>query len=208
MKQFTKISRYEDGEKSVSVLLDGEESELIFLDKSNAPADCNDVFEESPHAYCIIYSRNDWDSFKQAEEWLQALWKADVVRNKAVILVGNKNDIVRPNVVPSGVGKQMATRYDCKFIETSVIINYNVDELLVGILTQIRLKLDQPPEHTHHARSSSMRKRSKSPLGNCGPTFKKYRGSRTSTSLRVKGLLSKVWARDSKSKSCENLHVL
>lgn len=106
------------------------------------------------------------------------------------------------------VGKQMATRYDCKFIETSVIINYNVDELLVGILTQIRLKLDQPPEHTHHVRSSSMRKRSKSPLGNCGPTFKKYRGSRTSTSLRVKGLLSKVWARDSKSKSCENLHVL
>jgi len=105
------------------------------------------------------------------------------------------------------VGKQMATRYDCKFIETSVIINFNVDELLVGILTQIRLKLDQPPEHGV-TRSSSMRKRSKSPLGNCGPTFKKYRGSRTSTSLRVKGLLSKVWARDSKSKSCENLHVL
>jgi len=26
----------EDGEKSVSVLLDAEESELIFLDKSNA----------------------------------------------------------------------------------------------------------------------------------------------------------------------------
>jgi len=66
------------------------------------PSDCNDIFEESPHAYCIIYSRNDWDSFKQAEEWLQALWKADVVRNKAVILVGNKNDIVRPNIVPSG----------------------------------------------------------------------------------------------------------
>lgn len=105
------------------------------------------------------------------------------------------------------VGKQMATRYDCKFIETSVIINYNVDELLVGILTQIRLKLDQPPEHGV-SRTSSMRKRSKSPLANCGPTFKKYRGSRTSTSLRVKGLLSKVWARDSKSKSCENLHVL
>ncbi|XP_050434842.1 uncharacterized protein LOC126842024 [Adelges cooleyi] len=197
----------EDGEKSVSVLLDGEESELIFLDKPNAPNDCNDVFEETPHAYCIVYSRNDWDSFKQAEEWLQALWKADLVRNKAVILVGNKNDIVRPNVVSSGVGKQMATRYDCKFIETSVIINYNVDELLVGILTQIRLKLEKPPDSGTH-KSISMRKRSKSPLTNCGPTFKKYRGSRTSTSLRVKGLLSKVWARDSKSKSCENLHVL
>jgi hypothetical protein len=38
----------------------------------------------------------------------------------------------------------MATSYDCKFIETSVGINHNVDELLVGILTQIRLKLENP----------------------------------------------------------------
>jgi Rad/Gem-related GTP binding protein 1 len=37
---------------------------------------------------------------------------------------------------------------------------------------------------------------------------RKYRGSRTSASLKVKGLLGRVWARDSKSKSCENLHVL
>lgn len=40
----------------------------------------------------------------------------------------------------------------------------------------------------------------------CSP--RKYRGSRTSTSLKVKGLLGRVWTRDSKSKSCENLHVL
>lgn len=41
-------------------------------------------------------------------------------------------------------GKQMATQYDCKFIETSVGINHNVDELLVGLLSQIRLKLENP----------------------------------------------------------------
>lgn len=52
----------------------------------------------------------------------------------------------------------MATAYDCKFIETSVGINHNVDELLVGLLTQIRLKLENPEKsrfvhsqlpHTH-----------------------------------------------------------
>ncbi|GBP66012.1 GTP-binding protein REM 1 [Eumeta japonica] len=37
-------------------------------------------------------------------------------------------------------GKSLATSYECKFIETSVGINHNVDELLVGLLTQIRLK--------------------------------------------------------------------
>lgn len=97
----------------------------------------------------------------------------------------------------------MATAYDCKFIETSVGINHNVDELLVGILTQIRLKLDVPPEGQQY----STKRRSRSPMGG-GPGFRKYRGQRTSASLKVKGLLSKVWARDSKSKSCENLHVL
>lgn len=98
----------------------------------------------------------------------------------------------------------MATAYDCKFIETSVGINHNVDELLVGILTQIRLKLDNPPEPVlAREHFSCRRKRSKSPGG-----FRKLRGNRTSTSLKVKGLLSKVWQRDSKSKSCQNLHVL
>lgn len=98
----------------------------------------------------------------------------------------------------------MATSYDCKFIETSVGINHNVDELLVGILTQIRLKLDNPPDSSQPYTS---RRRSRSPLGG-QQGFRKYRGTRTSASLKVKGLLSKVWARDSKSKSCENLHVL
>lgn len=107
-------------------------------------------------------------------------------------------------------GKNMATSYDCKFIETSVGINHNVDELLVGILTQIRLKLENPERarDLFRKRSCSRKKnRNKSPLGGAGG-HKPYRGSRTSTSLKVKGLLGKVWARDSKSKSCENLHVL
>lgn len=113
----------------------------------------------------------------------------------------------------------MATSYDCKYIETSVGINHNVDELLVGILTQIRLKLENPERSRDlfRKRSSSKKNlnRNKSPASGTGtPTGsatnspKKYRGSRTSASLKVRSLLGKVWARDSKSKSCENLHVL
>ncbi|XP_054274322.1 uncharacterized protein LOC128994092 isoform X1 [Macrosteles quadrilineatus] len=193
----------ECGEKSVSVLLDGEESELTFIDHPSSemsPEDCLSNYT-SPHAYCVVYSTADRGSFQQAEQMLQTLWKNDAIRTKAVILVANKTDLVRSRVVSTQDGKLMATAYDCKFIETSVGINHNVDELLVGILTQIRLKLDNPPE-THYAR-----RRSRSPMSG-GPGFRKYRGQRTSASLKVKGLLSKVWARDSKSKSCENLHVL
>ncbi|XP_026467226.1 GTP-binding protein REM 1-like isoform X2 [Ctenocephalides felis] len=162
-----------------------------------------------------------------AEESLQALWTAGSMASRAVILVANKADLARCRVVSTEEGKAMATAYDCKFIETSVGINHNVDELLVGLLSQIRLKLENPEKSRDLFRKRSTRKTKHrraspvtnglsppvSPLQRSGPPTapsspRKYRGSRTSASLRVKGLLGRVWARDSKSKSCENLHVL
>ncbi|XP_067630284.1 uncharacterized protein Rgk1 isoform X2 [Eurosta solidaginis] len=231
----------ESGEKSVSVLLNGEESELIFIDHAYTemtPDDCLTNYD--PHGYCVIYSAADRSSFNVAEHVLQVLWTNQNIAQKAVILVANKADLARSRLVTSDEGKAMATAYDCKFIETSVGINHNVDELLVGLLSQIRLKLENPEKSRDLFRKRSIRKskrRACSPLnGACltggtnpntplGPinnvnsdvstppgsaqsSPRKYRGSRTSTSLKVKGLLGRVWARDSKSKSCENLHVL
>lgn len=40
-------------------------------------------------------------------------------------------------------GKCLACTYRAKYIEVSVGINHNVDELLAGTLTQIRLKKEQ-----------------------------------------------------------------
>lgn len=40
-------------------------------------------------------------------------------------------------------GKCLACTFRAKFIEVSVGINHNVDELLAGTLTQIRLKKEQ-----------------------------------------------------------------
>ncbi|XP_055838703.1 bromodomain-containing protein DDB_G0270170 isoform X2 [Episyrphus balteatus] len=233
----------DSGEKSVSVLLSGEESELIFIDHpytDMTPDDCLTSYD--PHGYCVIYSSADRSSFTIAERVLQVLWTNENIAQKAVILVGNKADLARSRHITSEEGKAMATAYDCKFIETSVGINHNVDELLVGLLSQIRLKLENPEKSRDLFRKRSTRKskrRACSPLGGAcltgnggtnpntpvGPANnvitdvstppgsshsspRKYRGSRTSASLKVKGLLGRVWARDSKSKSCENLHVL
>ncbi|KAG8237089.1 hypothetical protein J437_LFUL017367 [Ladona fulva] len=212
----------EFGEKSVSVLLDGEESELTFIDHPSSemsPENCISTYEA--HAYVVVYSTSDKSSASVAEETLQCLWKSASVSTRAVILVGNKTDLVRSRVVSTEEGKSMATSYDCKFIETSVGIQHNVDELLVGILTQIRLKLEDPERSRALFRKRSSRRRNRSSAGagevsgsGSGAT-NKYRGSKsagvTSSSLKMaRGLLEKVWPSrcDSKSKSCENLHVL
>lgn len=85
---------------------------------------------------------------------------------------------------------------DCKFIETSSGIQHNVDELLVGILKQIRLR------ETRDKKNKSSTKHSKE--------TNKLHGSKTSLSLNIaREILQKICMNDiSKSKSCENLHVL
>ena len=96
-----------------------------------------------------------------------------------IILVANKADMVRNRKVKSSLGKELATANNIKYIETSsgkfcaiitfsslIIgewkmwindldyagINHNIDELLVGIYTQIQLR--QKTEG--HVRKSSL----------------------------------------------------
>ncbi|KXJ79595.1 hypothetical protein RP20_CCG000316 [Aedes albopictus] len=85
-------------------------------------------------------------------------------------------------------GKQLATSREAKFIETSSGIQHNVDELLVGVLKQIRLK----EQREKRASATNLR------------------NSRTQMSLHIaKEILHKICLTDiTKSKSCENLHVL
>ncbi|XP_039749142.1 uncharacterized protein LOC120625932 [Pararge aegeria] len=202
----------ESGEKSVCVLLAGDESEITFLD---SPPE-NAISEAAAHGYCVVYSTADRASFAEAERRLQALWAAGHTARRAVILVGNKADLARSRAVPTDEGKALATSYECKFIETSVGINHNVDELLVGLLTQIRLKQQHAERVRKRSSSRKNRSRARSPLetetavtpapASAASTPRKR--SRLSASVKVRGLLGRVWARDSKSKSCENLHVL
>lgn len=52
-----------------------------------------------PDAMVIVFSVVNSNSVKEAEEILQYLWRTNSVGNKAVILVGNKTDLVRSRCV-------------------------------------------------------------------------------------------------------------
>jgi len=51
------------------------------------------------HAFCVVYSQTDLNSFRKAEEELHRLYESEYVSSKAVILVANKTDLVRGRVV-------------------------------------------------------------------------------------------------------------
>ncbi|XP_046687914.1 GTP-binding protein GEM-like, partial [Homalodisca vitripennis] len=150
----------------------------------------NSLSTYEPHACVVVYSIVNRASFKTAEEILNYLWRESYTKEKSVIVVGNKADLARARVIPPNEGKALAASRDCKFIETSSGIQHNVDELLVGILKQIRL------------RETRDKKRAKRGV-------KRLHGSKTSLSLNIaREILHKMCLTDGKSKSCENLHVL
>lgn len=95
-------------------------------------------------------------------------------------------------------GKCMACTYRVKFIEISVGINHNVDDLLVGILNQIRLKNVQGCAENRTANGGTE---------GSGHWYKSRGVVRAS--MKARQMLTWLFGKeDSKFKNCENLHVL
>ncbi|XP_064640665.1 GTP-binding protein RAD-like isoform X2 [Lineus longissimus] len=174
----------EEAEKTVSVLLDGEESTMDIYDlpTSRDPSDLGDA-----DAYVVVYDITSRSSFDNAVDILFNIRKQQC-RQVALILVGNKSDLVRSRQISEDEGKEIAISYNCKFIQTSAVLNHQVDDLLVGVLSQIRLA----PKREELKRM----KRNKN---------KNENGSQKGS---AKKLLSKIFRKDSISKSCDNLLVL
>ena len=80
----------------------------------------------------------------------------------------------------------MAVRYDCKYIEVSTVLNMKVDELLAGILKQIRL--------TGQRQAQKRRQKKKEEHAGC---------------INARGIVGKIFKNTSPaSNSCDDLQVL
>ncbi|XP_076247057.1 uncharacterized protein LOC143187018 isoform X2 [Calliopsis andreniformis] len=171
----------EYGQKSVSVMIDGQETELEIIDHPAAEMSVESFCATyNPDVYVVVYSVVDRRSLKVAEETLLYLWNSDYMASHGVILVGNKVDLERKREVPSVVGRRLANNCGCKFIETSSGLAHHVDELLVGILAQIKLNPQRDRDQATRRRRSKHRRR----------------------------ILKHLLGFKRKTKSCENLFIL
>lgn len=200
----------EDEIHPVSVIVDDDEFNLLFIDHPisqdltdpSAPDDNG----SGAAAYLIVFSVTDASSFETAENLLKKLRARGDIQNRAVILVANKSELVRSREVSESQAKDLACRYECKFSEISASLKHNVDELLVGLVTQIKLKAKQARDA---ARDSS--KKESGQTGH-GHGHGKRRHSKTSMFLgnRTRCFFEKLFGQREhiKSRSCDNLQEL
>ncbi|XP_071172967.1 ras-related protein O-RAL-like [Mytilus edulis] len=134
------IENDEIDEQTLTVLIDNEESTLEFIDFSKHKEDIERNTCDACDAFIVVFSVHERPSFDVATKYLTYL-RNELFIDRAIILVANKVDLVRKRQIASEEAKQLAIKYNCKYTETSATFNHQVDELLVGVLKQIKLKL-------------------------------------------------------------------
>lgn len=127
----------------ITVIIDREETTIEFVDTEEKLFDIS--LCSSCDAFIIVFSVQDSRSFNYAKHRLHAL-RHNLETDKVCILVANKVDLVRKRRVSTDDGRGIAQKYNCKYIETSAGLNLKVDDLLVGIVRQIKLKLKRDLE--------------------------------------------------------------
>ncbi|XP_056403414.1 GTP-binding protein REM 1 isoform X2 [Hyla sarda] len=178
-----------------TLTVDGEDTSLLLMDISEIQKRTNgcDGALRMGHAYIIVYSVTDRSSFESASELRIQLRRTRQYENIPIILVGNKTDLVRSREVSVEEGRACAVVFDCKFIETSAVLQHNVQELFEGMVRQIRLRRDGADT----AESCRIRSQRKESLGKRARRFLDRLVTRNSkTVLRVH------------SRSCHDLSVL
>jgi len=102
----------------------------------------------------------------------------------------------------SAEGKALANDHGCKYTEVSAILNHKVDDLLVGIVKQIRLSADQRRQHHKHHRATAGVTPGSNDRSSTAGCLTKARNRMIAKLLRIG---SKSKQRGQASKSCENL---
>ncbi|KAL8580328.1 hypothetical protein ACOMHN_039539 [Nucella lapillus] len=176
----------EDPETTVSVLLDGEESMLEFIDEPKEQEPLDGVGAD---AYVVVFSLADPESYTSAVELLRHL-RVDLGSDRSILLVGNKLDLVRQRRVEERDARVLASKYDCQYEETSAALNHLVDELLVAVLTQIRHRLTPLPDYQNLLSAKAPT------LHCCSPSPR-----------RALSFLSKLFSHTKKTKSFDDLLI-
>lgn len=74
----------------------------------------NSLSTYEPHACVIVYSIVQRSSFRCAEEILNYLWRENVTKDKAVIVVGNKADLARSRAISTTGNSQLTLNNSLK----------------------------------------------------------------------------------------------
>jgi len=97
------------------------------------------------HGIIVVYDITDRDTFTNVEQWLNDIERyAQPCVNK--FLVGNKCDIDVKRQIDIEEGKELASRFNMSFIETSAKNTINVADMFQQLSREIKTRITTEPD--------------------------------------------------------------
>ncbi|KFR16059.1 GTP-binding protein Rit2, partial [Opisthocomus hoazin] len=131
----------EDAYKT-QVRIDDEPAYLDILDTAGQAefTAMRDQYMRGGEGFIICYSITDRQSFQEAAEFKELIYRVRHTYDIPLVLVGNKIDLKEFRQVSTEEGMSLAREYSCSFFETSAALRFYIDDVFHGLVREIRRK--------------------------------------------------------------------
>ncbi|XP_065717111.1 GTP-binding protein Rit2 [Patagioenas fasciata] len=136
----------EDAYKT-QVRIDDEPAYLDILDTAGQAefTAMRDQYMRGGEGFIICYSITDRQSFQEAAEFKELIYRVRHTYDIPLVLVGNKIDLEEFRQVSTEEGMSLAREYSCSFFETSAALRFYIDDVFHGLVREIRRKESSVP---------------------------------------------------------------
>ncbi|XP_038258821.1 GTP-binding protein Rit2 [Dermochelys coriacea] len=136
----------EDAYKT-QVRIDDEPAYLDILDTAGQAefTAMRDQYMRGGEGFIICYSITDRQSFQEAAEFKELIYRVRHTYDIPLVLVGNKIDLEEFRQVSTEEGMSLAREYSCSFFETSAALRVYIDDVFHGLVREIRRKESSLP---------------------------------------------------------------
>lgn len=133
--QFSKTIKYNNEDYEIEVLDTAGQDEFSIM---------NEKHLIGIHGYLLVYSVTSRQSFELIEIIRDKILNSIGSDNIQMVLIGNKSDLNYQRQVEYDEGLKLAQKFNCKFLESSVKDNININSAFESLIDQIE-SVQNPP---------------------------------------------------------------
>ena len=119
--------------------IDGQQYLLEILDTAGTEqfTAMRDLYMKNGQGFVLVYSIISLSTFNDLVDMREQILRVKDTDSVPMVLVGNKCDLEETRVVTTEQGRELAERFQCKFVEASAKQKMNIEKIFTDLIKLI-----------------------------------------------------------------------